>query len=158
MNFVIHCNETALSLHVFPIPIPPPTSLSTCSLLEWMKSSFQFRFFKWVIWTEEKGHQNLQRLKWNEKVAFMIGRPRGQLHCHRIMRCSDWEKVKRQIIQPLHFIKEEKKKSRPGKFKWLGLTHSTNWYQDVACGFLGLCPSANQLICVTKSRYGVTLY
>ena len=29
VNFVIHWNETALSLHVFPIPIPPPTSLST---------------------------------------------------------------------------------------------------------------------------------
>ena len=32
VNFVIHLNETALSLHVFPIPIPPPTSLSTGSL------------------------------------------------------------------------------------------------------------------------------
>ena len=29
VNFVIHWNETSLSLHVFPIPIPPPTSLST---------------------------------------------------------------------------------------------------------------------------------
>ena len=28
VNFVIHWNETALGLHVFPIPIPPPTSLS----------------------------------------------------------------------------------------------------------------------------------
>ena len=32
VNFVIHWNETALGLHVFPIPIPPPTSLSTRSL------------------------------------------------------------------------------------------------------------------------------
>ena len=32
VNFVIHWNETAMCLHVFPIPIPPPTSLSTCSL------------------------------------------------------------------------------------------------------------------------------
>ena len=32
VNFVIHWNETAMSLHVFPIPIPPPTSLSTRSL------------------------------------------------------------------------------------------------------------------------------
>ena len=32
MNFVIHWNETAMGLHVFPIPIPPPTSLSTRSL------------------------------------------------------------------------------------------------------------------------------
>ena len=32
MNFVIHWNELSLSLHVFPIPIPHPTSLSTRSL------------------------------------------------------------------------------------------------------------------------------
>ena len=32
VNFVIHWNETAMGLHVFPIPIPPPTSLSTQSL------------------------------------------------------------------------------------------------------------------------------
>ena len=31
VNFVIHWNKTAMSLHVFPIPIPPPTSLSTRS-------------------------------------------------------------------------------------------------------------------------------
>ena len=30
--FVIHWNESAMGLHVFPIPIPPPTSLSTWSL------------------------------------------------------------------------------------------------------------------------------
>ena len=29
VGFVIHWNETAMGLHVFPIPIPPPTSLST---------------------------------------------------------------------------------------------------------------------------------
>ena len=28
-GFVINCNESAMDLHVFPIPIPPPTSLST---------------------------------------------------------------------------------------------------------------------------------
>ena len=32
VNFVIHWNETAMGLHVFPILIPPPTSLSTRSL------------------------------------------------------------------------------------------------------------------------------
>ena len=31
VNFVIHWNETATGLHVFPILIPPPTSLSTRS-------------------------------------------------------------------------------------------------------------------------------
>ena len=31
VNFVIHWHETAMGLHVFPIPIPPPTSLSTRS-------------------------------------------------------------------------------------------------------------------------------
>ena len=32
VDFVIHWKETAMGLHVFPIPIPPPTSLSTQSL------------------------------------------------------------------------------------------------------------------------------
>ena len=32
MGFVIHWQESAMDLHVFPIPIPPPTSLSTGSL------------------------------------------------------------------------------------------------------------------------------
>ena len=32
VDFVIHWNETAMGLHVFPIPIPPPTSLSIRSL------------------------------------------------------------------------------------------------------------------------------
>ena len=32
VNFVIHWNETAMGLHVFPILIRPPTSLSTRSL------------------------------------------------------------------------------------------------------------------------------
>ena len=32
VGFVIHGNESAMGLHVFPIPIPSPTSLSTQSL------------------------------------------------------------------------------------------------------------------------------
>ena len=32
VDFVIHWNETAMGLHVFPLPSPPPTSLSTRSL------------------------------------------------------------------------------------------------------------------------------
>ena len=32
VGFVIHWHESAMDLHVFPIPIPPPTSLSTRSL------------------------------------------------------------------------------------------------------------------------------
>ena len=31
VDFVIHWNETAMGLHVFPVPIPPPTSHSTRS-------------------------------------------------------------------------------------------------------------------------------
>ena len=30
--FAIHWHESAMDSHVLPIPIPPPTSLSTCSL------------------------------------------------------------------------------------------------------------------------------
>ena len=33
VGFVIHWNESAMDLHVFPISIPPPTSLSTRSLV-----------------------------------------------------------------------------------------------------------------------------
>ena len=32
MVFAIHWHESAMDLHVFPIPIPPPTALSTQSL------------------------------------------------------------------------------------------------------------------------------
>ena len=32
MVFVIHWHESAMDIHVFPIPIPPPTSFSTRSL------------------------------------------------------------------------------------------------------------------------------
>ena len=32
VDFVIHWNESAMGLHVFPIPIPPPTFLSIRSL------------------------------------------------------------------------------------------------------------------------------
>ena len=31
VNFVIHWNETAMGLHVFPIPIPPPTEVLFCT-------------------------------------------------------------------------------------------------------------------------------
>ena len=43
MNFVIHWNETALSLHVFPIPIPPPTSISTRSLQVFPEHQFYIK-------------------------------------------------------------------------------------------------------------------
>ena len=32
MVFVVHWHESAMDLHAFPIPIPPPASLSTQSL------------------------------------------------------------------------------------------------------------------------------
>ena len=35
VNFVIHWNKTAMGLHVFPIPIPPPTSPSVASILSY---------------------------------------------------------------------------------------------------------------------------
>ena len=41
MGFVIHWHESAMDLHVFPILIPPPTSLSTRSL--WVFPVYQVR-------------------------------------------------------------------------------------------------------------------
>ena len=43
MVFVIHWHESAMELHVFPIPIPPPTSLSTRFL--WVFPVHQARAF-----------------------------------------------------------------------------------------------------------------
>ena len=49
VNFVIHWNETTMGLHVFPIPMPPPTSLS---LLFNMLPRFLIAFLprsKWLL-------------------------------------------------------------------------------------------------------------
>ena len=43
VGFVIHWNESAMDIHVFPISIPPPTSLSTRSL--WVFPVHQVRVF-----------------------------------------------------------------------------------------------------------------
>ena len=45
MGFVIHWHESAMELHVFPIPIPPPTSLSTWFL--WVFPVHQARALSW---------------------------------------------------------------------------------------------------------------
>ena len=44
--FVIHWHELAMDLHVFPIPIPPPTSHSTRSL--WLFPVHQVRWL-WLV-------------------------------------------------------------------------------------------------------------
>ena len=47
VDFVIHWNETAMGLHVLPIPIPPPTSLSMVVIkFLWLSFVFcQFWYF-----------------------------------------------------------------------------------------------------------------
>ena len=56
MVFAIHWHESAMDLHVFPIPIPPPTSLSTRSL--WV---FRGRRRGWDVVREQ--HRNMYIIK-----------------------------------------------------------------------------------------------
>ena len=61
MVFVIHWHESAMDLHVFPIPIPPPTSLSTRFLWVFpVHPLFAFRwqtaFFHWSGGEETWSH------------------------------------------------------------------------------------------------------
>ena len=44
VNFVIHWNKTAMGLHVFPIPIPPPTS-RVISIF-WILTAYQIYFYQ----------------------------------------------------------------------------------------------------------------
>lgn len=51
----------------------------------------------------------------------MIRRPQGLLHGHRIMEYSNWEKPRRQVIQPPYVKRkkrrEEKRERKEGKGK-----------------------------------------
>ena len=59
VDFVIHWNETAMGLHVFPILIPPPTShylglysstLYVCDALpQFASCSLTYCFFSWAL-------------------------------------------------------------------------------------------------------------
>ena len=58
MVFVIHWHESAMDLHVFPIPIPPPTSLSTRFL--WVFPVHQARaLVSWPCESHMKGIYNM---------------------------------------------------------------------------------------------------
>ena len=48
VNFVIHWNEKALGSHVFPILIPPPTSLPTRSLQFTAVEEYASGIIPWV--------------------------------------------------------------------------------------------------------------
>ena len=41
VDFVIHCNETAMGLHVFPIPIPPPTQSADFQMIGSLNEIFK---------------------------------------------------------------------------------------------------------------------
>ena len=51
VDFVIHWNESAMDLHVFPIPIPPPTSLSTHKSLILACKTPPMKHFWWPLKT-----------------------------------------------------------------------------------------------------------
>ena len=73
VNFVIHWNETAMGLHVFPIPIPPPAPshpsgssqctspehLSHASSLNWRSVSHLIIYMFWCCSPETSHHRLL---------------------------------------------------------------------------------------------------
>ena len=65
MVFVIHWHESALDIHVFPILIPPPTSLSTRSL--WV---FPLIYFKLItnLTGEVSANQDIKQLVPNHSL------------------------------------------------------------------------------------------
>ena len=99
MGFVIHWHESAMDLHVFPILIPPPSSLSTRSL--WVFPEHQawalvsciqpglviwetafFKKAKYNAWKEKKKNRNIvffenkasKPMLKNKKVPFSLAR------------------------------------------------------------------------------------
>ena len=64
VGFVIHWHESAMDLHVFPILIPPPTSLSTHSL--WVFPLYQARaLVSCICWWEFKLIEPLWKTLWS---------------------------------------------------------------------------------------------
>lgn len=45
----------------------------------------------------------------------MIRRPQGLLHSHRIMECSNWEKPRRQVIQPPYVKRKKRREEKRGR-------------------------------------------
>ena len=82
VNFVIHWNETAMGLHVFPIPIPPPTSLSTRSHNWLLKGGFKRRTHVLGSWLEMliAGSYSLTLCSWNSP-----GKNTG-VGCHALLQ------------------------------------------------------------------------
>ena len=82
VNFVIHWNETAMDLHVFPIPIPPPTSLSTRSHNWLLKGGFKRRTHVLGSWLEMliAGSYSLTLCSWNSP-----GKNTG-VGCHALLQ------------------------------------------------------------------------
>ena len=88
VNFVIHWNETAMGLHVFPIPIPPPTrwrfQLDVHSSFflglgvgrQWLGGHLTWNRQAWHL----SRHQNeiLQMSKWQTIPEFLPGEFQGQ--------------------------------------------------------------------------------
>ena len=99
VDFVIHWNETAMGLHVFPIPIPPPTSLSTVMRIDAFKLQHWRRLLR-VPWTARKSNQSilkeinhgysLEGLMWRAdslKRTLMLGKIEGK-------RRRGWQRIR----------------------------------------------------------------